>query len=493
MLDWTLFMSILADGKPSIPNLVHSTSEDLFDEGLSMGTLYIGKQGTGKTSSLARHLVEYMQRHPDRAIFVLDWSGSITDNILNLVNNSPDKNHLIKRIVYDDMGNSEWITPLPEFSQEYGDHEDQVQRVTGNLVRIAPELVKNAPILGGISLQGIGPEIFRVITAITNKLNDSWQITETKRLIRDESLLRLALKRYGYKVPSTKWWLENTFLQIKPSERELRTYSLVSLLGAIEPKEVRARIGYNRPAWTPKEAIQNGLMVLCDGAKLINKGNTQHYLFMQVYSLILQEINKRRPSDPKDLPVSIVLDEVYSLLSIPGMAEDISKLAPQYRSRKLQIYIVLQELAQLSEELRPHIWSLGNIVCFGMSNMNEAYEIAQQLFEYIPGFIKMRAAIPGRNPILEPDRGQYLQLANWIQGLDHRQCIARLYENERTRFRYINYIAKTKNTPNIKSDLSLYELKEMLLRKRGLSIQDSLRTINERNLVVERSKPPQVL
>lgn len=101
------------------------------------------------------------------------------------------------------------------------------------------------------------------------------------------------------------------------------------------------------------------------------------YLFTQAFSLIMEAIKKRRPANPNDKPVSLVLDEVASLIKVPGMAIDLSQLSPQYRSRKLQLYIVLQELAQMDRELRDHIWSLGNIVSFAISNFNEAYEIAR--------------------------------------------------------------------------------------------------------------------
>ena len=56
-----------------------------------MGTLYIGRQGTGKTTALARHIVEYFKTYPDRAIFVLDWSGSITDSIFGIIANEPPR------------------------------------------------------------------------------------------------------------------------------------------------------------------------------------------------------------------------------------------------------------------------------------------------------------------------------------------------------------------------------------------------------------------
>jgi hypothetical protein len=493
MIDLSLFRMLLFGNKPVFPNLATGRFDDLFDDGLTMGVLYVGRAGSGKTSSLARHVVDYFKNYPDRAIFVLDWSGSITDSILKMILREPKeiREKLMKRLVYDRMGDTEWVIPLPEFSTFYGDYEDQVQRVSRNLSRLAPELVKNAPLLGGLSLQEVAPEIFRLLTAISNELGECWQITEAKKLIRDKPLLRNALAKYGHSVPNAKWWLEKVFLEISDSERELRTYALVALLGAIEPLEIRARVGYYRPGWTPKEAIDKGLLVLCDGAKLINREMTQHYLFMQVYSLIMAEINKRRPANPTDLPVSLVMDEVYSLLQIPGMAPEISKLSPQYRSRKLQLYIVLQELAQMSDELRPHIWSLGNIVCFGISNHVEAYEIAQQLFKYEPKTVKLPGLTETQNPIIEPDRGQYLSIANWIQSLPHRQCIMRRYESEHKRDPYVRFVEKTKDTPNGRVNGGLNEVKEMLLKERGVRVRDALEVINERKITVER-KPPQL-
>ena len=50
---------------------------------------------------------------------------------------------------------------------------------------------------------------------------------------------------------------------------------LRSVLGAIEPRAIRARLGYDRPAWTPKEAIEKGLIVLVSGEALINQEQAQ--------------------------------------------------------------------------------------------------------------------------------------------------------------------------------------------------------------------------
>src|SRR3990170_990154 len=175
------------------------------------------------------------------------------------------------------------------------------------------------------------------------------------------------------------------------------------MLGAVESREIRAKVGYYRPGWTPKEAIEKGLIVLINGARLINQKNAQHYLFTQVYSLILQEINKRIPNDPNDKPVALVMDEVYSLLSIPGMAEEVGMLSPLYRSRKLELYIVLQALSQLAKNLKEQIWSIGNVVCFAFSVLNGAYDLPQKILKYTPTRVNLNFCGERSYPSLKPE------------------------------------------------------------------------------------------
>jgi hypothetical protein len=494
MIRFRDLLRLLIPDEPPFPNSVRAEYEELPDEGLTMGTLFIGRQGTGKTSSLANHLLDYVIRHPRRAVLVLDASGSISDSLLEFISRrEPDVyKDLLERVVYDDLANPEWITAFPEFSQEYGTpFEEQVQRVSANLRRLAPELMKGAPYLAGLSYQEIAPQIFRLITAIQDEHGKNWQITEAKKLLVDLPTLRQAVAKYGHRAPEAAWFFKNVFSKYSKNERELRIYPLLAILGAIESREIRARIGYHRPAWTPKEAIEKGLIVVCDGSRLINRESTQHYLFTQVYSIFLEQINRRRPHNPSDLPVLLVLDETYSILSIPGMGMEISRLAPQYRSRKLKIYIVLQELAQLSLELRPHIWSLGNIVCFALNNFDEAYEMAQQLRAYEPQTIKMPARSDTGQPIVEPDRGQYLTFANQLQNMDSRQCIVRRYLSESERDQYLQYVQKTKDAPTGAPQMTVGEIKEYLLRQRGVRVGEALEVVNQRTLSSHK-RPPSI-
>jgi hypothetical protein len=489
MMNWQTVRELFVDQRLPVPNVSVGQYDDLPTDGLTMGTLIIGRPGSGKTSALARHVVDYSRRFPDRAIFVLDWSGSISDAILKLVIGAADKDDLMKRLVYDELGHPEWVIPLPEFSSEYGEgYEDQVQRVSTNLVKLAPELVKDAPFLAGLGLREIAPQIFRILSSTTNEHGETWQVTEAKRMIMEAPLLRMATAKYGYKVPEAKWFIERMFLQLQPRVRELRTFAILALLGTIEPKNTRARVGYYRPGWTPKEAIEKGLIVLVNGARLINEENTQHYLFTQAYSLIKQELNRRTPGDPNDKPVALVMDEVYSLLSIPGMAKEVGMLSTLYRSRKLELYVVLQSLNQLAPELRNQIWSLGNVMCFAISNFDEAYEAAQQIFSFDPGRVKLASSPEFSRSIIETDRSQYLTIANWIQRLQHRQCVVRRFLNERKLDDRIRMVPKTKELPMSKVSENLTDIKLMLLKQRGVLVRDALEVINQRKLVIETPK-----
>lgn len=490
MFDLNLIRKVIWPNDPAFPSSRTLSHDELLPNGLTMGTLYIGRQGTGKTSSLARHLVEYFKAYPDRAIFVLDWSGSITDSILSLIASDPNQEILTKRLVYDEMGHPEFTIPLPEFSNLYSSNfEEQVQRLSNNLTKLAPELIKDAPFLAGLGLREIAPQIFRVLTSLVNEYGETWQVTEAKKLLTDEKLLRNCIFLMGSKAPETKWFLEKIFLNLKPAERELRSYALTSLLGAIETPTARARVGFYRPGWTPREAIKRGLMVLVNGARLINQKNTQHYLFTQVYSLIMSEINRRTPGDPKDQPVALVMDEVYSLLSIPGMAEEIGMLSPLYRSRKLELYIVLQALSQLAPTLRQQIWSIGNIVSFAVSNFDEAFELAQQIFPYNPETVKLSPRTDSQQPVTEPDRGQYLQIANELQRMQHRECVIRRYVSEKFLDKNVLWVRKTKEVPAITTKITVAELKEKLISERGVRIRDALEVINQRSVGRQPERP----
>jgi hypothetical protein len=71
-----------------------------------LGSVYLGRQGAGKTKSLALHRVEYSIEHPEHAMFSLDASGSFTDDFISIAASYPKNvwDSLNKRIVYIRLG-----------------------------------------------------------------------------------------------------------------------------------------------------------------------------------------------------------------------------------------------------------------------------------------------------------------------------------------------------------------------------------------------------
>ena len=487
MLDWKLLKHIIAPDDPGLPNTVTDLSEELPHEGLTMGTLILGRQGCGKTTSLARHLKDYFVKYPDRAIFVLDWSGAISNEILRLVAHDPDYQRLMRRIVYDEMGHPEYCVTLPEFSYKYDsdypilNYERQIGRVTDNLAKLNKNLIEENPTLGGATLKRVLSDVLRICTSISSPYGHTWQITEVEKLVNDVSVAKAAVYKYGSNLPNTtKAFFDERFFKLSPTEREMRTYAIMHALAPLESDVVKARIGYHKPSWTPREAIKKGQMILISGQRFKRQRQKLDYLFTQAYSLIMEEIGKRQAANPDDKPVSLVMDEVYSLIDIPGMAFDISQLSPQYRNVKLQIYIVVQELAQFSDELREHLWSIGNIVCFGLENFHDCYEIAQQLFPYNPEAVKLPAKTDTQHELIEQDRGQYLKVANRINALPFRSCVIKRYISERQKDKYTRWIKQTQEVPKGQMYIGLEEIKETLLKDHSVPFEYALMEIENR-------------
>ena len=199
-------------------------------------------------------------------------------------------------------------------------------------------------------------------------------------------------------------------------------------------------------------------------------------------------MNKRIPNNPDDKHVLLVIDEVPMLLKIPGMAEEIGKISPQYRSRRLQIIVIIQALWQLEENLRDQIWSMGNVICFGIDDFNEAYLVSQQLFNYDPQSIKLEPASASGQPIIETDRGQYLTAAKWIQHLKQREVVMRCYINEGEEEGFIRHIAQTSEKPHAPIQESLIENNNRLLSPRANPVKDALKVIKQRKKSVKNKK-----
>src|SRR5688500_10971563 len=101
---WNLFASLLFGRNQRVPKFVARPARLLHEKGLVLSTALIGRPGVGKTYALAVELIALMEAHPEQSFFVFDWSGGLITILLLLVLSSPNRWHLLPRIVYDAMG-----------------------------------------------------------------------------------------------------------------------------------------------------------------------------------------------------------------------------------------------------------------------------------------------------------------------------------------------------------------------------------------------------
>lgn len=366
---------------PNVKNLRHVQNDNLYFDSLTRGAVVSGNPGTGKTSWTAMQILEHAKAYPQRPVFVFDASGSLTNEIIELVylEESVVQGGLVRRIVLDISGDEYLVVPQPFFSAEYGlTDEELVQRATMILEELNREKVEMTPVMA-ISLTELAPELFRLVNVIRNQHGERWQITEIRKLLIELGQLHLACKDFGQFSPEAKFYLENELLDenVSKTEKERRMLTLRNALGVIEPRPLRARYGYYRPTITPQEVISKGLIYILSGEKLTNLEKAQSWVFWDAYSALEAVINKRIPHDPNDEPVLMVIDEVYKLFEIKGMAKKLGQISTYYRSRKLMPVIIIQAYWQLADILKEQIWSFGNQVTFALENFNDAYKFSQ--------------------------------------------------------------------------------------------------------------------
>jgi hypothetical protein len=349
---------------------------------------------------------------------------------------------------------------------------------------------KTAGFLVGVSVREIGKHLFRLLQVIRNVKGECWQITEGLELLTDEKLLTRAIKDFGgYSIP-TKHYFEKQYLPkdvMPPYEKELTTRALRFLLGIIDSRVVRATLGNNKPSWTPKEATEKGQMVIIDAHKMINTPEAQHYLIIQAFSLVMDWVNKREVDDPQNERVIIVLDETYALLQIDGFAQWLSMIAPLYRSRGVELIVIIQGFWQLDDRLKEQIWSMGTIISFRRDDNEEAKIIARQFWNYDNRFVKNPAKTEYQNPTTESEEGQNRIIADWIQNLEPRQFVMRQYITEQQKKKGVVFVQKTADLSTARQYMSVGEIKECLLAKYGVSVRDALQVIKGRKL----EEPPE--
>jgi hypothetical protein len=492
-----------------IPEFVMRPARLLHEAGLVMSSVFVGRQGSGKTFALAMELLEQIKAHPEQPFFIFDWSGGLINTLFRLILSDPKRDEIMPRLVYDAMGGrtingQPYVMPMPEFSEEYDPEkswlervEDQVDRVERVFEELNPDLVQRNPTLGRRPIKSLLPNLLLLANAVTDEHGNTWQITEATKLLNKE-VRSSALKLFGGRVGKAHEYFTDHFKGDEKFDKELGD-ALVDVLDILKSKRIRARVGYPFPGWSPREALRNNLIVACDGSGLTNNHMQKDYAYLQLFHMVLDEINKRTPSISGYHPINWVMDEVYTFTETPSVSRILAHLPSEYRSRKLQLFLVIQSLKQLAGEengkkgLEDVFFSFGNMVVFSLLDIEDCFTVVKNLIPFDPQLVKVAARREGQHDIMENRDEQEAIRAYQLQHLAQRECYVRRFVNEARMDRVI-HIARTRDVRLSATHEDVESLKDRLMWMRGVPVQEAEKLINERKISIQKrqAKPRSV-
>jgi hypothetical protein len=469
----------------------------LYDAALAMSSVFLGRQGSAKTFTVAQELLEQMKAHPEQPFFIFDWSGGLIITLFLLILSDPKRDELLPRLIYDDMGGRTingvpHIMGMPEFSEKYDPEkrwlervEDQGDRVLRVFTALNEDLIARNPTMGGRPINELLPNILALLNAVTDEKGESFQLTEATQLLNND-VREKARRRFGYKVGKANEYFREQFQGTSRLEKD-QAHALADVLDVIKTQRIRARVGCSDPGWTPREAIQRGQIVCCDGSGLNNNRQQKDYAYLSLFHLILDEINKRVPSAPGYPPINWVMDEVYTFTEIKNVSRMLTHLVTEYRNRLLHLFFVVQTLKQLPGEengrkgLEDLFFSFGNIVVFQLLDIDDCLTVAKNFFPFDPQSVKVAAQRDGQHDIMKNRDEQLAEKAYQLQHLAKRECYVRRFIDE-ARMDKIIHIGRTRNVRITATREDVERLKDRMMLERGVSLAKAEKIIAQRKV-----------
>jgi len=462
-----------------------------------MSTAFVGRQGVGKTFALAQELLEQIKANPDQPFFIFDWSGGLINTLFQLILSDPKREEIERRLIYDAMGgrvidSHAYVMPMPFFSEKYDPEmpwlervEDQSDRVQRVLEALNADLIERNPTMGGRPIHDLLPNLLLLANAVTDERGESWQITEIARLL-NKQVRENARKSFGWKVKKANAYFSDQFTGETKLDKDI-AQALGDVLDVFNTRRIRARVGYPIAGWTPSEVIPNGQIVCCDGSQLNNNHKQKDLGYLQLFHSVLDEINKRVPSAPGYHPINWVMDEVYTFTETPNVSRLLAHLPSEYRSRKLQLFLVIQSLKQLAGEengkkgLEDVFFSFGNMVFFSLLDIEDCFTVIKNLIPFDPQQVKVPARSDGQHDIMENRDEQVAVRAYQLQNLAQRECYVRRFVNEARMDRVI-HIGRTRDVNLTATYQDVEDLKDKLVLARGVLLSEAEKMIGARKI-----------
>jgi hypothetical protein len=393
------------------------------DAGRALGTRIVGEAGTGKSALLAAIAFgDFIHPIP---VVLWDHNGGMIDAFFAQVLAHPAKDSLLERIRYVEFGHPEFAYGMPFYYDAGGDDPYTMsQRLVDILLKLDPDL-GSAPVLGESSLVQLGTMVGMILSSIVDAEGTHWQITEALDLLANYHSPRWMRIRgeLSDKISAAEKFLTENYSRSTPTERRIRSWSFESRIWTyLNSPSLKATVGQGRPTIDWQEVAAKRLAVIFDFRNLSNQKPLEH-LSLLTFEYFLTFV-KRRGIGAHD-PISLVIDELPTLIEYQSLEPDVRSLATRFRAFRLWSTIGHQALYQLSPKLREAAWSFRNQVIGQQANMTDAEDVVNNLLGIADPLERRLVAqllqrLPARQFLLRRQRSE--QAADlqtyWIKTLD---------------------------------------------------------------------------
>jgi hypothetical protein len=442
------------------------------DAGRTLGTRVVGEAGSGKSVLLsAIAFGDFIRGIP---VVLWDHNGGMIDAFFAQVLGHPDKEVLQERIRFVEFGNPEFAYGMPFYYNAGGDDPFTMsQRLVDLLMKLYPEL-SNAPVLGEASVIQLGTMVGTILSAIADDQGNRWQVTEAPDLLLNFNSPRWAKIRHdlGDKIAPAEKFLTETFSKLTPAERRTRSWSFESRIWSyLNSPSLKATVGQGKPTIDWGETVRKQLAVVFDFRNLSSQQPLEQ-LSLLTFDYFLTFLKKRGIGATD--PISLVIDELPTLLEFQSLEPDVRSLATRFRAFRLWPTIGHQALYQLSPKLREAAWSFRNQIIGQQANIADADEVVDNL-----------------TPIV--DEKERRLVAQLLQRLSARRFLLRRQKTEQQADNQI-YWMKTLDVPEVAavSMATIAEMKRANQESMSIRVNGVLRQIGGRlaeSLELSQTRP----
>lgn len=374
----------------SIPRQLASRLLWLPDSARSMGIHIMAGKGSGKSRLMGR-LIAWLDFLRGIPLVIFDPHGPTIDNFLDKITRLPRaaQESLWPRVFYVDMsGRGGHVVPFPLYYRLGNESLYEISQRYLDVVRKIDPFLQTASVEGWNPLWRTGTYAGMVLAAL------NFQISEAQSLLTKphawEGLLLHALTVHPEIHPAADFF--RALAEEKQSSRSRHVDSLLTKVAIfnLDPT-MRAMFGASTPGIEWSNVVERRLAVLLD-FRHEHDIERRRFKMLWGFTYFLDFVKNRGAG--RHRPVSLIVDELTSLLSVHGLAVDlfaaeldelINVIARNYG---LWLTIAHQELFQLSERAQKTLMAMGTQMLGVTSDAAAAVTLAQQFFRYDPHWVK---------------------------------------------------------------------------------------------------------